>query len=365
MLFVVILRDKQKFISTIKFCKLKMEKLPERPDLTFKMYELISGYWTACAIQTTAQLGIADILSQGPKTLSELAEATQSHEESLYRLLRAVTSVGIFEEKEDNIFVLNDLGATLRSNVPGSMRSMFLTMVGEFYPVLGDLSYGVQTGKVAFEHVNGAPLWKYLKEKPIAGVHMMEAMTGVSGAVLKEILNAYDFTPYSTIVDVGGGNGSMLFSLLYSSPLSRGTVFDEPYVVDETKKHIPEDLKSRCSVTSGSFFKEIPANADLYILKWVIHDWSNEEAIDILNVCCNAMRVGSKLLIIDAVIPDELNKPYIGKLLDLNIMALATGIERTLHETKELLEKVNLSFNRLIPTNGDIVGIIECEKKAG
>lgn len=341
-----------------------MEKLPERPELTFKMYELITGYWAACAIQTTAKLGIADLLSQGPKTLSELAEATQSHEKSLYRLLRGVTSVGIFEEKEGNIFVLNDFGATLRSDVPGSMRGMFLTMVGEFHPVLGDLTYGVQTGKVAFEHVNGVPLWKYLKEKPSAGINMMKAMTGVSGAVLKEIINVYDFTPYSTIVDVGGGNGSMLFTLLYSSPSSTGVVFDEPYVIEETEKQIPEDLKSRCITKGGDFFKEIPAGADLYILKWIIHDWGCEEAVNILKVCYNAMKVGSKLLIMDVVIPDELNKPFVGKLLDLNIMALATGTERTLHETKELVESANLSFSRFISVDWDMVGIVECEKKA-
>lgn len=339
-----------------------MNNLPEKPELTFKMYEMISNYWVACAIYVAAKLKIADLLSQGPKSLPELAKASQSDEKSLYRVLRAITSVGIFEEKENNIFVLNDLGSTLQSDVAGSVRPWALANLGEHYPAFGDLTYGVQTGKVPFDHVHELSLWEYYKNNPESGDNLIKAMAGMSGAVLKGIINAYDFSPYSTIVDVGGGNGAMLFALLYSSPSSHGIVFDEPYVVKETEKQIPEDLKGRCSVVGGSFFEKIPANADLYVSKWVVHDWNDREALNLFKVCYNAMRVGSKLLVIDSVIPDELNKPHAGKLLDLNVMAMATGKERTFYEIKNLLKQAGLTFTRLIPTNSEIASIIECEK---
>jgi hypothetical protein len=340
-----------------------MEKLPEKPELTFKMYELISGYWVACSIHAVARLDIADLLSNGPKTLSELALASHSDQKSLYRLLRAVTSVGIFEEQADGTFILNDLGSTLLSDVPGSAKPWALANLGEHYPAFGELTYGVQTGKVPFDHVHGVSLWDYYKQHPEAGVNLMKAMAGISGAVLKGIIDAFDFTPYATIVDIGGGNGAMLFAVLNSSPKSKGIVFDEPYVVEATMKQIPESLKDRCTVSGGSFFEEIPANADLYMTKWVVHDWNDDEAIALLKVCHKAMPVGGKLLIIDAVIPDDaLNRPHAGKLLDINVMAMATGKERTFNEFKNLLEKAGLIFKRLIHTSTEVSSIIECEK---
>jgi hypothetical protein len=240
-----------------------MKNLPNNPELTFKMYELISGYWIACAIYSVAKLDIADLLAHGPKTLLELAKESQSHETSLYRLLRATTSVGIFEELPDGKFRLGDLGSTLLSDVPGSIKPWALANLGEHFPAFGNLTYGVQTGKVPFDDVHGKSLWDYYKDNPAAGVNLMKAMAGVSGAVLKGIIDAYDFSPYKTIVDIGGGNGAMMFSILYASPSSKGIVFDEPYVIGTTGKQIPEDLQDRCTVAGGSFFEEIPANADL------------------------------------------------------------------------------------------------------
>ncbi|MCC9070637.1 acetylserotonin O-methyltransferase [Flavobacterium sp. F-65] len=339
-----------------------MKNLPKNPELTFKMYELISGYWVACAIHSVAKLEIADLLVDEPKSLSELAKESQSDETSLYRLLRATASVGIFEELPNGKFKINDLGATLLTDVPGSIKPWALANLGEHYPAFGNLTYGVQTGKVSFDDVYEKSVWEYYKDNPDAGANLMKAMAGVSGAVLKGIIDTYDFSPYKTIVDIGGGNGAMLFTVLYSSPSSKGIIFDEPYVVEATAKQIPDDLKNRVSVSGGSFFDEIPANADLYLTKWVIHDWNDKEAIDILKVCYKAMPVGGKLLIIDSVISDELNGPHAGKLLDLNLMALTTGKERTLSEFKSLLKQVGLSFIRLIETNTEISGIIECEK---
>ncbi|OXA70488.1 hypothetical protein B0A67_15850 [Flavobacterium aquidurense] len=339
-----------------------MKNLPNNPELTFKMYELISGYWIACAIYSVAKLDIADLLANGPKTLAELAKESQSHEISLYRLLRATASVGIFEELPDGKFRINDLGKTLLSDVPGSIKPWALANLGEHFPAFGNLTYGIKTGKVPFDDAHGKSVWDYYKDNPEAGVNLMNAMAGVSGAVLKGILDIYDFSPYKTLVDIGGGNGAMLFAVLYASPSSKGIVFDEPYVVEKTATQIPDELKDRCTVYGGSFFEEIPANADLYMTKWVIHDWSDAQAIALLKVCHKAMPVGGKLLIIDSVISDELNEPHAGKLLDLNIMAMTTGKERTLKEFKTLLKESGLLFKSLIATNTEVSSIIECEK---
>lgn len=339
-----------------------MEKLPQNPELSFKMYELISGYWVACCIRTIAQLDIADKLQGQPLTLSALASAVQADEKSLYRVLRAVTSVGIFEERADGTFALNDFGATLLSDVPGSVKPWAIANLGEHYPAFGDLTYAVKTGKVPFDHVHGMSLWEYYKQHPEAGVNLMKAMAGMSGAVLKGVIDAFDFSPYKTLVDIGGGNGAMMFAVLDATPGSSGIVFDEPYVAEVTATRIPEHLKSRCSAQGGSFFDTLPAGADLYMTKWVIHDWNDKEAVDLLKVCYQAMPEGGKLLIIDAVIPDALNQPHAGKLLDINVMAMATGKERTLSEFRSLLSEAQLTFKQLIHTNTEVSSIIECEK---
>lgn len=341
-----------------------MEKLPQKPELSFKMYELISGYWVACCIHAVSKLDIADKLADGPKTLSELAKETESDEPSLYRLLRAVTSVGIFEENKNGTFQLNDFGSTLLTDVPGSVKPWALANLGEHFPAFGDLTYGVQTGKVPFDHAHGIPVWDYYQQNPDAGVNLAKAMAGMSGAVLKAIIDAYDFTPYKTLVDVGGGNGALMFAVLGAAPGSKGIIFDQPYIADLTSKSIPQDLAERCTTAAGSFFEAvIPEGADLYMMKWTIHDWNDDESIQILKNIHHAMPKGAKLLIIDSVIPDDSqNKPHAGKLLDINIMAMTTGKERTLSEFKSLVEKSGLTFKRLILTDTEISSIVECEK---
>lgn len=340
-----------------------MEKMPQKPELSFKMYEMISGYWVACCIHAVARLDIADKLLNGAKTLPEMARETESDEKSLYRLLRAVTSVGIFEERTNGTFALNDFGATLLTDVPGSVKPWALANMGEHFPAFGDLTYGVKTGKVPFDHAHGIPVWEYYQKNPDAGANLAKAMDGMSGAVLKAIIDAYDFSPYKTLVDIGGSNGALMFAVLEATPESAGIIFDQPYIVEQTASLIPEDMAHRCTTAGGSFFEEVPAGANLYMTKWVIHDWNDEESIHILKNIQQAMPAGGKLLIIDSVIPDDSqNKPHAGKLLDINIMAMTTGKERTLNEFKYLIEKSGLTFKRLIQTDTEISSIVECEK---
>ncbi len=339
-----------------------MTTLTIQPEATFKMYELISGYWIACSIHALAQLNIADYLSDSPKTVDELSKTSNTHAPSLYRLLRAVTSVGIFEETNDGKFQINELGKALLSDTAGSVKPWALANLGEHFPAFGNLSYGISTGNVPFDQVHGMSLWDYYKTHPQAAENVTKAMAGVSGAVIEGITDYYDFSPYKNLVDIGGGNGALMFGVLKATPNSQGVVFDEPYVIEQTKLNIPEDLKSKCTVEGGSFFDSLPKDADLYMTKWVLHDWNDEQVLQIFDVCVKAMKSGSKLLIIESVLPDEINTPHAGKLLDLNIFAMTKGKERTVSEFKNLAERAGLRYNRLILTNTELSSIIECEK---
>lgn len=340
-----------------------MKKQPVKPEFTLKMFEVLGGVWLAGCVKTAAELNIADYLAEGPKTIPSLARETQSNEKALYRVMRALSSVGIFEELEGQIFALNDFGAALQTDVPGTAKNFVLTIMNEHFPTYGELTYGVQTGKIPFDYIHGMPLWDYYKQYPEIGENFGKGMTGMSGIELKGIMENYDFNPYKKIVDIGGGNGVMMYTILNESPGSLGIIFDEEIVIEKTKELIPLDLKERCSVAIGSFFEKVPEGADLYTMKWIIHDWSDDECVQILKVCYDAMPEGAKLLIIDAVIPDHsLNRPHIAKLLDIVMLACLTGRERTLSEFRVLLEKSGLQFNRLIQIGTEAKSIIECEK---
>ncbi|KAA2223509.1 methyltransferase [Chryseobacterium sediminis] len=340
-----------------------MERQPVKPEFTFKMFEILGGLWLTGCVKTAAELNIADLLASGPMTISKLAEETQSHEIQLYRVMRALSGAGIFEESENRTFILNDFGAALQSNVPGTAKNFVLTIMNEHFPGYGDLTYAVQTGKIPFEHIHGKDLWEYYKEYPEIGENFGKGMTGMSGMELKGIIENYDFKPYQKIVDIGGGNGVMIHTILNSTPDSFGIIFDEANVIEKTVKMIPENLKERCSVAIGSFFDRVPEGADLYTMKWIIHDWSDDECVQILKNCYNAMPRGAKLLIIDAVIPDDsLNKPHMAKLLDIVMLACLTGKERTLSEFKMIIEKAGLQFNRVVDIGTEAKSIIECEK---
>ncbi|MGE8433570.1 methyltransferase [Chryseobacterium joostei] len=341
-----------------------MKKQEIKPESTFKMFEFLGGLWLNGCIKTAAELNIADLLTDGPKTTSFLAGQTQSHEKQLYRVMRALSSAGIFEESENRTFALNDLGAALQTDVPGTAKNFIITIMSEHLPAYGDLTYAVQTGKIPFDHIYGKDLWKFYKENPKMGENFGKGMTGMSGMELRGIIENYDFIPYKKIVDIGGGNGVMIHTILDNAPNSYGIIFDEANVIEKTIQMIPEHLKERCSVAIGSFFDKIPEGADLYTMKWIIHDWSDEECIQILKNCYNAMPKGAKLLIIDAVIPDDsYNQHHMAKLLDIVMMACLTGRERTLSEFKMLIEKVGLKFNRLIHIGTEAKSIIECEKE--
>lgn len=332
------------------------------PPPPVQMMQMITGFWTSCCIYNAAKLDIADLLAVKPQTAEQLAEATHSDAPSLYRVVRALASAGIFNENEKGEFSNTPLGDTLQSNVPGSMKAMAITQLGDHYDAWGNLLYSIKTGNTAFDKVEGMSVWKYYETHPEEGINFMKAMTGLTGAAIMNVLPVYDFSAFKTIIDIGGGNGALLMAILNEAKDAKGIVFDEEYVVNEIQKQIAaKGFAERCSTEAGSFFDFIPKDADAYLMKMILHDWNDESSIKILNNCSAAMKPGSKLLVIEAVIPEG-NIPHPGKFLDINMMAMTGGKERTEKEFAALFAKAGLKLSRVIPTHSPMFSVIEVMK---
>jgi len=328
-----------------------------------QMMQMITGFWTSCCIYNAAKLDIADILASKPRTIDQLSELTHCHNPSLNRMMRALLSVGIFNKNSKGEYSNSALSETLRSGVPGSMKAMAIAQLGDHYSAWGNLLYSLKTGKTAFDKVEGMPIWKYYETHPEEGENFIEAMAGVTGAVIHNVIPAYDFTAMSTIVDIGGGNGALLMAVLQSAPEAKGIVFDEEYVVEKTKEVLAQKgYSERCSTMGGSFFDFIPKDADGYLMKMVLHDWNDEQSLQILNNCRQAMKPGSKLLVIESVIPEE-DTPHPGKFMDINMLAMTGGLERTEKEFSTLFQKAQLKLLRVIPTHMPMFSILEVVKE--
>jgi len=327
-----------------------------------QMMQLITGFWTSCCIYNAAKLDIADQLALRPQTASQLAESTHCHAPSLYRVMRALASVGIFSRNKEGEFSNNALSETLRSDVPGSMKAMAIAQLGDHYDAWGNLTYSIKTGKTAFDKVEGMSVWKYYETHPEEGVNFMKAMTGLTGAVIFNVIPCYDFSSMNTIVDVGGGNGALLMAILNAAPQAKGIVFDEEYVVEKTDKElVKHGYSARCITTGGSFFDFIPSDADCYLMKLVLHDWNDEQSLKILENCRKAMKSSSKLLVIDSVIPED-DSPHPGKYMDINMLAMTGGMERTEKEFATLFQMAGLKLSRVIHTHSPLFSIIEVIK---
>jgi ubiquinone/menaquinone biosynthesis C-methylase UbiE len=313
--------------------------------------QMISGFWVARAIYVAAKLGIADYVQDGPKTASELAASTDTHAPSLYRVLRALASVGVFAEDQDGRFALTPLAATLLTDAPGSLRAFATVELGEeHYPAWGDVLHSVKTGQIAFDRVFGMPVWKYYAKNPDNAKTFNDAMTNLTAVVNDAVLASYDFSPIGEIVDVAGGHGSLIASILKTHPGMKGVLFDVPSVIEGARPRIEaEGLAQRCKLVAGDFFKSVPSGGEAYLLKWIIHDWDDERATAILKNCHRAMAKGGKLLLIEAVIPRG-NEPFFGKLIDLNMLVMTGGRERTEDEYRALFEAAGFKLLNIIPT---------------
>jgi hypothetical protein len=316
------------------------------PNFQDQLARLVSGYWYTQTIYVAAKLGIADLLVDGPKSARDLARETGTQPQALFRLLRALASIGIFAEDQGR-FVLTPLAECL---LDPSTRAM-ATMRGEFqYRAWAELLYSVQTGASAFEKVHGKPIFDFFAENPETGKLFDLAMTGVHGRETGAMLEAYDFSGIGTLADLGGGNGSVISAVLKRYPGMQGIIFDLPGVALRAKDNIrAAGLETRCQAVAGSFFESVPTGADAYLLRHIIHDWNDQKSLTILRNCRKAMARRGKLLVVEGVVPQG-NDPSVTKFFDLAMMVLPGGMERTEQEYRQLFEAAGFRLTRIVPT---------------
>lgn len=334
------------------------ERLSKAP-LDLQLQSLINGGWIARAIGVAAELGIADLLADGPRSSAELARATDAHPRALYRLLRALASVAIFTEVEPATFGLTPMAELLRSDAPKSLRGWARLTDGDVqWATWSQLDYSIRTGQPAFQRVHGMETWEYRARHPSANEIMNAAMTSGSAQLADIIAPAFNFPEVHTLVDVGGGQGIVLAAILRAHPALHGILFDQPHVVDGVGNAFEKaGVADRCRVIGGNFFESVPRGADGYLLKHVIHDWDDEHAIAILANCRRAMQAHAALLLIEEVIPSG-DAPSHAKLADLNMLIGPGGQERTEAEYRALYAAAGFSLERVIET-GSRLSIIE------
>ena len=314
------------------------------------LFQMASGYWVSQAIYVAAKLGIADLIKDGPQSCVALAATTGADAVSLFRLMRALASVGVFSHVQGDCFALSRLGESLQTEVRGSLRAMAITLGEIHYQACGDLLHSVQTGSPAFNHVFGASLFDYLQQNADAADAFNQGMSNLSSMLAYAVLMAYDFTGISSIVDVGGGQGKLLERILQFNPDMRGTVFDTASTFQRAKQQLGTNgWGRRYSCVSGDFFTSVPQGADAYLLCGVIHDWDDDRAITLLRNCRKAMTRSSRVLLVDMVVPDPASASF-SKLLDLNMLVMNGGRERTLAEFRALLNAADYKLTRIVPT---------------
>ena len=325
------------------------------------MWHMTYGYRISQAIYVAAKLGIADLLQDGSKHCDELETETNIPSHLLYRLLRALASVGVFAETESKCFQLTPRAACLQNNLPDSLRNLAIFKGELDYPAFGSLMYSMQTGKNAFEYLHGMDFNKYCQKNSNAGEIFDRAMTTLTAREIAAILEAYDFSVINKIVDVAGGQGNLLAHVLQKNPMMKGVLFEQPHLMEKAQQLLAKaGVLERCELKQGDIFKSIPAGGDAYLLKYIIHNWEDEPAISILKNCHQSMKQSDKLLIIEAVIPPE-NQPFKTKFLDLE-MICSSGKESKKEKIKNILNKAGFELIKIIPTKLEI-SIIESKKK--
>ena len=310
----------------------------------------------SAALGVVAQLGIADHLADGPRSTADLAARTGANEDALYRVLRALATTGIFTETSSRTFALTPSGALLRSNVPGSVKDMVLWLCDSFhFRVYAEMAHSVRTGETLGDKLLGMPVFEYLQHNPELAARFNNAMTNFSAGIAPAVLEAYDFGGIDVLVDVAGGHGMLLASVLRKYPSMRGILFDVEHVIAGAKAPEALGVADRCDKVSGDFFKAVPRGGDAYVLKSIIHDWDDDKAGVILRNTRAALegKPNGKVLLVEAVIKPG-NEPDLSKLGDLEMMLLPGGRERTEAEFAALFARNGFQLTRVVPTHAPL-----------
>ena len=325
------------------------------------MTEMIMNAWAAQAITVAVDLGIAEALTDGPLRLEELASRVEADPDALRRLLRALIGRGVFRQRRDGRYELNPLADTLRSSAPLSAAGL-ARMVGshqhrEHWSYLAD---AIRTGEAVIPAVNGTDAFDYLSREPELAEAFNRAMAETTVMTVAPLMAAYSFEPYPVVVDVGGGVGQLLAAILAATPASRGILYDLPQAVTEARGLLRRnEFADRLSLVEGSFFDSVPTGGDIYVLKNVIHDWPDDQAVRILRNVHAAANTGTKVLLIEFVIPVH-KREYIGHLTDLEMLLTQAGRDRTATEYRALLERAGFRVTRVVPTASPL-SLVEAE----
>ncbi len=315
------------------------------------LQQLIQGFQVTQCIYVAVKLGIPDLLKDGPRNCEELAQATTTHAPALYRLLRLLTAVGILTGGDARTFTLTPLGSYLQTGVAGSLRHTVLAY-GEtaMWQVWGALLHSVETGEPSYEDVFGLLNWEYRARHPEAGTLFDQFMTEWTAMIAPSVATTYDFSAIDTLVDVGGGHGQLLASLLQTHPTLHGVLFDLPHVVKGAPPLLAgTGVSERCEIVGGDVFIAVPAGYETYLLSRVIHDWDDECAIAILTRCHQAMKPQGHVLLVERVIPsDKIPEPLVLQ-SDLHMLVATGGKERTEAEYRTLLSAAGFELSRIIP----------------
>ena len=326
------------------------------PEIRARLRELIEGYRMTQMLHVAAKLRIADHLKSGPLTVKELARLTSTHEDSLYRLLRTLAGLGVFSEEDGPSFRLTPMADLLRSDVSGSLR-VSAEVTGEpwMWRPWGHLMHSIKTGEVAFDNLYGKHTWDWFAENPGPAQLFNSFMDEVTSAETRAVLAGYDFGGAQTVVDIGGGRGVLLAAVLGVNTKARGILFDLPHVIEDAKKTLDSRVARRIEFVSGDFFKAVPSGGDLYLLKNILHDWSDAKSRQILAVLHHAMNGRGRMLVVEHIICEP-NKACRGKSMDMQMMVRTGGRNRTDKEYRDLLRAGGFNVTRVVPTAGpDIV----------
>jgi ubiquinone/menaquinone biosynthesis C-methylase UbiE len=332
-----------------------MKQDSENPSLATKLLERVTSSWMAQAIYVAAELRIADLLSDGPKSSEDLAVATGSHASSLYRLLRALTTIEICKECADGVFEITPMGSLLRTDDPQSLRYSILWWGTNLWKTWGNLLYSIKTGESARKLLAGTTGFEHLERDPEAAAVFNRSLVELTRLTAESVIRAYDFSGLKRIMDVGGGYGEMLIAILRANPAASGVLFDLPHAVEGGRRHLEAaGLGSRCEFLSGNFFESVPSGANAYLLKSVIHDWDDENSKRILQNCRRALEKGGRLLLVERTIPERLEISAVHQALvrgDLTMLVAHAAPERTEAEFRNLLNSAGFETTRIFPTD--------------
>lgn len=344
----------------------RMAKRPEAgaPSTDESLIRLLSGAWATQAVATAARLGIPDLLAQGPREAREAAIELELDAGATYRLMRALASLGVLERRVDGRFANTAVGERLRGEVPGTFRDAFIAETDSVHWRSWEkVAEAVRTGLAQPREVFGLAAFDYYTQNLAEGEQFGKAMRNISRFAAAAVLDAYDFSGVRTVMDVGGGSGSLALAVLEKHPAMKGAIFDLAYIEPQAKHAIQAaGAASRCRFESGDFFQAVPEGADLQMLKFILHDWTDEECVRILRCCRESLEPGGRLLVVEMLVPEEIGPAFVS-LMDLNMLVVTGGRERTAKEYEKVLSDAGFEMTRVIPTKSPF-SLIEARPRA-